>query len=151
MVAPNNVIGLDKIDDPSGYPYPKTVVGRLRDTGLGAPVVAWYAASDDPAHIVLVLGGTGFLLRPDRYLDDLFEATAGGTELPLTDVLQTGAGPMGGAALCARGRFQTGSTAVCGWADHGSAAILVFYNRTPVEGAKLMRAIRPEVLHRTWH
>ncbi len=151
LVAPNNVIGLAKIDDPPGYPYPKSVVTQLRDGGLGAPVVAGYAASDDPAHIVLLLGGTGFLLDPDGHIDDLFAAIAGGPELPLTDVREISPGPMSGAARCARGTFQNESTAVCGWADHGSAAVLVFYNRTPAEGELLMRAIRPAVLHRTWH
>jgi hypothetical protein len=151
MVAPNNVIGLNKIDDPSRYAYPKTVLAQLRDTGLGAPVVAGYAAGDDPAHVVLVLGGTEFLLDPDGYLDDLFDAIGSGKELPLTDVEAVRSGPMGGATKCANGTFQTEPVAVCGWADHGSAAILVFYHRTTAEGAKLMRAIRPEVLHRTWH
>jgi hypothetical protein len=151
LVAPNYVIGLAKIDDPAAYSYPKRVVTQLRDAGLGTPVVAGYAASDDPAHIVVLLGGTGFLLDPDGQIDDLFVTIAKGSELPLTDVRETGPGPMGGAARCARGSFQHESTAVCGWADHGSAAILVFYNRTPEEGALLMRAIRPGVLRRTWH
>jgi hypothetical protein len=157
LVAPNHVIGLDKIEDSSRYPYPKGVVSQLRGIGVGAPVVAGYAASDDPAHIVLLFGGTGFLLDPDGRVDELFDAItkgdaiAKGPELKLTLLGAVDAGSMGGAARCAKGTFENEAATVCGWADHGSAAVLVFYHRTPDEGAQLMRAIRPEVLHRTWH
>ena len=149
VIAPNNLIGLDKIGDSNSYRYPRSVATDLRDAGLSGTFTAGYLAGDDPSHVMLLFAGTGFALFPEDRIGGLFDKIMRDRELQLTAIKGVSAGPLGGTAKCAKGTYQSQPVAICGWADYGTTAIVIFYNRTPAEGEVLMRAVRPGVLHRT--
>jgi len=151
LVAPNDLIGLKKVTDPTVYADVGSVNDNLRTLGINSPLVIVYLASDDPSHRVIFAGGTHTVwLFVGNHLDYLFTLMARENDLAITAVGGANPGPLGGVAKCGRARADgSGQLAVCGWQDHGTIALLFFANRTPQEGAILMRAMRPALQHRT--
>lgn len=106
-----------------------------------------YRDPRNAAQSVVVMAGTTTTLHPADELRDLFGAlsdTSGGA----TGLKNVDPGPLGGTARCGRLAMDADEVPVCGWADHGSAAILLFPGRTDAAAATLMRQLRGVLLHR---
>ncbi len=104
----------------------------------------------DPANAdrsVVIMAGTVTTLHPANELSDLFgalaDASGGATGLHDVDP-----GPLGGTARCGRLAIDPDVVPVCGWADHGSAAIMLFPGRSDAEAPALLRRLRGALLHR---
>ena len=94
--------------------------------------------------IIMVLAGSKLILAPETELKAGFTKMGTGG-LAVTGTKKVDAGELGGYAQC--GTSVTGGVklAVCAWADHGSVAILLFFDRGVSEAAKLLVAFRNEI------
>jgi hypothetical protein len=101
---------------------------------------------DDAGRRVVVYGATGLRLTPR---DDLTQETArypdryGVESLAAVDT-----GAPGVHVSCGAGRVDGTRVTVCGWADHGSVATVVFHRRSADDAAQLVNRIRTAVLSR---
>ncbi|GIG60963.1 hypothetical protein Lfu02_53350 [Longispora fulva] len=104
----------------------------------------------DPAaanRSAIVVAGTATLFDPEGTLDDLFSVitdTAGG----VTGTHAVDAGPLGGEARCGVTTIDADRVPVCGWADHGSAGLMLFPGHTPEESAPKFVALRGAIQKR---
>jgi hypothetical protein len=122
----------------------------LRDLGIANPLTVAYRASDDPGHLVVFTGAAHPVwFGVGNHLDKLFTRLAGDPSVLIAQVGAASPGPPGGVGKCGEARNPATPGAICGWQDHGTIALLFFGDRTPQEGAVLMRAIRPALQHRT--
>jgi hypothetical protein len=126
----------------------KTTAADLMTT-LQAQIDVSNAASavyTDPAtgitQSVMFAGGTTFLFSPERDLDVVLGA---GDTTPLT---QIDPGPLGGVMKCVEGGAPTETLTICGWADHGSIAIVLFPQRSTADAQKLMHDFRSAIQSR---
>lgn len=97
---------------------------------------------------VLLVGGTGFVAKPDQELDNLFallDDTAGG----VAGIHEVDAGPLGGVMKCGSADSPDGEMAVCGWGDYGSLVLALFPGRTVNESAALIIKLRETIQHRS--
>jgi hypothetical protein len=94
--------------------------------------------------IIMVFAGSKLILAPETELKAGF-AKMGTGGLAVADAKAVDAGELGGYAQC--GTAVTGGIklAVCAWADHGSVAMLVFFDRGVAEAAKLLVDFRKEI------
>ncbi|WP_412541938.1 hypothetical protein R8Z50_05165 [Longispora sp. K20-0274] len=114
--------------------FDKTVGGVYQD-----PKVATKSA--------IVVAGSATLFDPASTLDDLFSVitdTAGG----VTGTHDVAAGALGGEARCGATTIDADKVPVCGWADHGSAGLMLFPGHTPEEAAAKFVALRDAVQKR---
>jgi hypothetical protein len=93
-----------------------------------------------------LLATTRFVLDPEKELTSRFTELA--TELKIRDSEPVDAGELGGYQRCGTGNLNGKGVAVCGWADHGSLAVLVTAGRSVPETATLLGTIRAAVLKR---
>jgi hypothetical protein len=99
--------------------------------------------TDKQRRATTVLLTTRFVQNPQRDLANRFDTLS--NRLKLGDVVDVDPGPSGGYERCARsGR----DASVCGWADHGSLAIVVFSGRSVDDAAGLLTTIRGAVIKR---
>ncbi|TDC36799.1 hypothetical protein [Micromonospora sp. KC213] len=142
---------------------PQSVAGLTRDDSEGARSTADYLRSGFAADIeldysfgtvyrdpagptdspVLLFGGTALIWRPERDLDSLFGLMADETG-KVAGLREVSAGRLGGVMKCGTTRGTEGFT-VCGWADHGSAVMGMFPNRSVDDAAGLFRQIREAI------
>jgi len=148
VVVPGELVGLPKVTEPAAYPAPDPLADAIRFAGVDKPTVVLYLATDDPAHRVYFAGGTHTVwVGVGGDLDvALRHLTA---DLRLTGTAAVDPGGMGGVAECGVGRTGAVRVTVCGWQDHGTIGLLSLTNRTPQEGAVLLRAMRPALEHGT--
>jgi hypothetical protein len=146
LSQPDSVAGMPRLTDATHRALVDGMRTRIAaSVPLRSVVTAFYAPDADPAREVLVVAGTRLVLDPGTQLDDAFRdlVLAGH---PVVDVTPVDPGFLGGVARCAAA--QTGAMAICGWVDHGSAGLVIGYGRGVPATADLLRAIRPEILHR---
>jgi hypothetical protein len=150
LVTQDNLIGLQKVTDPSVAKRLDFLPAGLRDLGIANPLTVAYRASDDPGHLVVFTGAAQPVwFGVGNHLDKLFTRLATDPSVLIAQVAAADPGPPGGVGKCGEARNSATPGAICGWQDHGTIALLYFGDRTPQEGAVLMRAIRPALQHRT--
>jgi hypothetical protein len=143
LSTPPSVDGMPMLTDPTH----RDLAARLRtQIAQSVPVddvtAAFYAPDVDPSRGVLVVAGTHLLFRLSTQLDAAYRG------LSVTRSASVDPGFMGGVAGCGLADPAGASMAICVWVDHGSIGVVVGYGRGIPETADLMRAIRPEILHR---
>jgi len=114
---------------------------------LDETVAAVYGDPAQASRSVLFVGGTAFLTRPEKQLDDLFallDDQAGGVR----DVREVDEGPLGGVMRCGAAEGSDSPMTICGWADYGSIALAMFPGRNADESAALLRDMRTAMEHR---
>jgi hypothetical protein len=107
----------------------------------------YHKDGDEEQKVIIVVAGSALVLRPQTELRSAFDSmTASG--LTVTGTSQVDPGELGGVAQC--GSSVTGGVklAVCGWADHGSLGMIMFFDRGVTESAKLLLAFRKEIQSR---
>jgi hypothetical protein len=108
---------------------------------------AFYSDPSDPTKIVMIAGVTGTVADPNKELNDAFSSMGTGG-LPVSNIHDVDPGSLGGSAKCGEGSTQGQPLVVCAWADHGSLAMIVFFNRDAASSEPLFRQIRGEILTR---
>jgi len=146
---------------------PATAAGLRHDTGSSAASTAGYlrdalgadislgssmgAVYDDPADAqrsVLIFGGTATIVSPGKELDHALSLLDDQTG-SVTGLRSVAAGDLGGEMKCGTSNGDGGSMSVCGWADHGSVAVLLFPGRTVDQASDLTRKLRSAIQHRS--
>ncbi len=147
--TPDKLVGFTKSTDATRQATAEELKRQLAAdvSGGSSSVAAFYEDPADPKKIVMVYGVTGKISSPAKELDEVFNGSANG--LGTTDVRAVDAGPLSGEARCGKGRTENLDLIMCAWADHGSVAAVVFFNRDFDSSAALFKQIRNEVLVRT--
>lgn len=113
---------------------------ELDSTAVGV----YHKAGDEEQKVIMVVAGSALLLRPQTELQTAFASMSTGG-LTVTSMHSIDPGELGGYAKC--GTSVTGGVklAVCGWADHGSLGMIMFFDRGVTEAEKLLRDFRREI------
>jgi hypothetical protein len=93
-----------------------------------------------------LLATTRFVFDPEKDLTASFTRLS--DRLKIREDAAVDAGDLGGHQRCGTGTLNGRTVAVCGWADHGSLAVLVTAGRSVPETAALLGTVRGAVLKR---
>ncbi len=146
LSTPDTVAGLKKSDAPEQQSLVETLKGS--ESGWDDTIGAVYQDPKDPQKLVLLTGGTKLLLQPGSQLKSEFDDAEGTGGIHLNDVKEFDPGKLGGVVRCGTAKEESSTITFCGWADHGSLVIGVFFERSADESAALLRQIREEILVR---
>ena len=145
LSAPDQVAGLTRDDSERAHSTADYLrSGFAADIDLDASFGTVYRDPADETRPVLLFGGTTLLWQPERDLDSLFGLMADETG-QVAGLHEVPAGKLGGVMKCGTTSGDGGDFAICGWADHGSAAMAMFPNRSVDDAAGLFRQIREGV------
>jgi hypothetical protein len=113
---------------------------ELDSTAVGV----YHKSGDEEQKVIMVVAGSALLLRPQTELRNAFASMSSGG-LTVTSTHSVNPGDLGGYAQC--GTSVTGGVklAVCGWADHGSLGMIMFFDRGVAEAEKLLPDFRQEI------
>jgi cytoskeletal protein RodZ len=144
--TPDTVAGLVKSTDPDRQALATELEKQLAASTPDATtsVAAVYEDPADRTKVVILTGMTGKISSPEKELDKTFNSAS----VAATDVRAVDAGTLSGTAKCGKSDSQGLALVTCGWADHGSVAMVVFINRDIDASATLFKQIRNEVLVR---
>lgn len=149
LSTPDTVAGLKKSTNAQLQPFAEKATADLKEeSGLTSTIAAFYEDPKDRQKLVMLVGGTKLLLRPESELDDAFRGFNEGADNDVKNVVEVDAGDLGGKARCGSVTEEGTESALCAWADHGSIVLGVFFNRPVNESAALLRQIRSEILTR---
>jgi hypothetical protein len=146
---PAKLAGLELITDPATERTAERLAAQMRErVGFIEPLVAFYQDPSAENRLVQLSGASGVLVSPLAELERGFKVM--NEELPITNIRDVAAGPLGGYARCgSANQHSTRGAAVpltvCSWADHSSVVIVVFYNRPFDKSAELLLRIRSGV------
>ncbi|WP_203745032.1 hypothetical protein [Catellatospora bangladeshensis] len=145
-VLDTEIAGLHKDPDPELQALERELVEDVRAQNEHASAIG--AKLDDPkakGKWLLLVVITKLILDPSGKLDRHMALVGDGT---LRNVQDFDAGPRGGHFRCAETDDKAGNkVVVCGWIDHGSVGVAVFYGGRPIaDSARLMQEIRTEIL-----
>jgi hypothetical protein len=147
LSTPQTAAGLQLSDDPSLVNVANTMKTQLRDEVKEATgsIGAFYTdPSGDQSTLVMVVGVSGRVANPSGELDDAFQGLSSGG-ISASEAHDVDPGPLGGEARCATGLASGQSLNVCAWADHGSVAMILFFNRDAAESERLFREMRSAI------
>jgi hypothetical protein len=149
ITTPDTVAGLARTTRPTLQSTADQLNGQLRASmdDVTSSVAAFYDDPADPSKIVLLYGVTGPVTSPERSLNATLDQLTGGGGI-YVQMHPVDPGPLGGVAKCGAGDSSGGPLSVCGWSDHGSIAVVIFYNRDVESSTALFGRIRSEVLSR---
>ena len=113
---------------------------ELDSTAVGV----YHKSGEEDQKVVMVVAGSALLLRPETELQSAFDSMSSGG-LTVTGTHSVSPGELGGHAQC--GTSVTGGVklAVCGWADHGSLGMVMFFGRGLAEAERLLPDFRKEI------
>jgi hypothetical protein len=97
--------------------------------------------SDGEGGHALFFGGTATIWSPETQLDNAFDLISDKQDA-VTGIHKIDAGHFGGTMKCGTTKEEDGTLAVCGWADHGCLALVMFPNQPESAVAPLIRNIR---------
>jgi hypothetical protein len=148
LATPDHLAGLTldrSADGQTTADYLRTAIAA--SISLDNSVGAIYDDPADQQRSVMIFGGTGLLLSPDKQLTTAFtllDDQAGG----MVGVQPVPAGVLGGEMKCGTSTGDGGDMPVCGWADHGSIAIAMFPGRSLDDASALMLRMRDGIQKR---
>jgi hypothetical protein len=148
--SPDTVAGLTRTTKPSLQSTAEQLNTQLRagmDNVTGS-VATFYDDPTDPAKIVMLYGVTGPITNPARTLEASIDQLTRGGGISVEGMDPVDPGPLGGEASCGAGSSSGGPLTVCGWADHGSTAVVIFFNRDLASSTALFGQIHNAVLTR---
>lgn len=117
------------------------------DLGLDNTVGGVYTDPDAPSRSVIFVGGTTLLRSPEKDLDRALSLLSDEASA-VTGVRSFPSGELGGVLKCGTTTADGSALTVCGWADHGSIALVLFPDRSIDDSASLLRDMRIEIQHR---
>ncbi|GAA5021513.1 hypothetical protein [Actinopolymorpha pittospori] len=152
LKRPARLAGLELITDPAFERETERVVAQLREqVPWVEPLDAYYQDPSAEDRVVHLTGASGAFPSPQIALESGFR----NMKLPISNLHDVPAGPHGGYVRCGSAKEKTtaGSVlpmTVCAWADRGSFAVVLFYNRPLDESAELLLRIRSGVETGGW-
>lgn len=148
LKTPDTVAGLKTFDNPDVQESVRKLGEELRtEVDADSVIAKVYQDPKDDKKLVLLFGATTFLLNPDNELKSGMDEAVKGSTVK-TPVRKVDAGPLGGSMSCGEVTMEDQNAAICGWTDHGSVVIGLFFNQSPEDSATLLRTIRGEILTR---
>jgi hypothetical protein len=148
VTAPDDLAGLTKQQNAEVDQLGDQLGRELkRNAKVDDAVAGLYASPGDSSRLVLVVGASGFLLRPGKEVDNAF-AGMSGSGLPVSTVTRYDAGALGGTVKCGSGTVSGLNLSVCAWGDHGSIGMGIFYGRAVTESADMFLKIREAMVDR---
>ncbi|NUT22841.1 MAG: hypothetical protein HOV77_27045 [Hamadaea sp.] len=147
--APDTIAGFPRSTSPELKSIGDQMDSDLKQ-GAGFSTTAagvYHKESDAQQKIVMIFAGTKLILRPQAQLNSAYGAIESGG-LPITGRKAVPAGSLGGRAECATSVTGGVKLAICGWADHGSLGMVMFFDRSTTEAAKLLLDFRQTIQHR---
>jgi hypothetical protein len=149
LSTPDSVAGMPRLIDERFQDVSDQMTASLRvQAGADRSMAAFYAQDGLTSRAVLVFAGTRFLLDPGAEVRGVLDGFGPRSGLVVTGVTSVSAGAMGGVVRCGETRVAGGPLGLCVWGDHGSLGVVLGFGRTVAETAKLLRTVRPLVLHR---
>ncbi len=146
--TPQQVAGLTRDDsDLARIAVDNQRTAMSARVSLDHTVGAVYVGAGGRAQSVIFTGGTGALLEPATSLNALFDLITD-QEGSVEHIREEAAGPLGGVLKCGSSRTKDIALTVCGWADHGSLALALFFGRDIDESARLFLDMRSAMQHR---
>lgn len=144
IVLPDQVAGLTKLDNPQLQETADSTATQLKTaTNADSAVAGFYGPNGDVTRAVGIVGATTRISDPESELDAAFDSY-----LNVSDIRELEPGPLGGVVKCGNTSSQGVSITVCGWADEGSLALGIFFNRSLTDSGTLFKQIRSEILRR---
>jgi hypothetical protein len=148
LSTPDTVAGLEKSTSPELQPAAEQMSSEIKkDSGLKDTMAAFYEDPKDQRRLVMLVGGTKLIFRPESELDNTFKGLNSQNAL-VKNVRNVDPGELGGKARCGTAEASGSTISFCAWADHGSLVVGGFFNRPVDESAALLRQIRAEILKR---
>jgi hypothetical protein len=148
VAAPSRVAGLDQVRNAEVDRIGQQLADELKkNSAIDNAVAGLYAPGGDQGHAVLVVGATGLIFSPRNEVDNALRSMGDGG-IPVTGVKDYDPGALGGTVRCGTGSIRTVSLSICGWADHGSVGVGIFYDRPLADSADLFLRIREGMVKR---
>src|SRR5690606_18084351 len=106
LSKPQQLSGLERSGEPALQQKADEIASGLRgDVKDDNALAAFYHGPDDERTLVALIGGTAFLASPKAQLDDTFRGV-NTAEMPIGEVRDVDAGPLGGLARCASAQLR---------------------------------------------
>ena len=106
LSKPQQLSGLELSGEPALQQKADEIASGLRgDVKDDNALAAFYHDPDDERKLVALIGGTAFLASPKAQLDDTFRGV-NTAEMPIGEVRDVDAGPLGGLARCASAQLR---------------------------------------------
>lgn len=146
ILLPDSVAGLTRVTNNAelNQSANETATQLKNDTDADSAAAAYYAPGGDLTKIVGFFGVTVKIANPSAELTTAFN----GETLKASNVTDVPPGPLGGLMKCGNTSIDGSAASVCGWADGGSLALGIFFNRSTTDSANVFRQMRSEVLRR---
>jgi len=145
IAAEADVPGLTRSSDTARQRTADKLLGALESEQWDEQSVS-VLYTDQRQRGATLLATTRFVYDPEKALTERFTKLT--DELKIRDSGPVDAGELGGYERCGTGTLNGRGIAVCGWADHGSLALLVTAGRSVPETADLLGTVRAAVLKR---
>jgi hypothetical protein len=129
IVEPKTLGGRSRLTDPAFTGTVEQLESNLAQLPGASQTVGAIYGSPAKRNVVMVVAAKSFVGDPKEEVDEAFSGSAFGS-LKLTGVASIPAGPLGGAAKCAKGADDGVPLALCAWADEGSSGLLIWYFTT---------------------
>jgi hypothetical protein len=145
IVADADVPGLSRSTDAARQRVADQLLGLVESEQWDEQSVS-VLYTDERRRGATLLATTRFVYDPEKDLAAGFTRLS--QQLKIKNETVVDAGELGGFGRCGTGTLNNRGVALCGWADHGSLAVLVTAGRSVDETAQLMGTVRTAVLDR---
>jgi hypothetical protein len=145
IAAEADVPGLTRSTDTSRQRVANTLLAAVESEQWDEQSVS-VLYTDQRQRGATLLATTRFVLDPEKELTTRFTKLSDPLKIKNSEPVD--AGELGGYERCGTGTLNGRGVAVCGWADHGSLAVLVTAGRSVTDTATLLGTIRAAVLKR---
>jgi hypothetical protein len=146
--TPDSLAGQPRLSTPELDKSAETISSDLKkQTHAQDTVAAFYGTKDNPEHVFAVVGVTTLILDPKKDLADAFNGASEG-EMKFPEIKDVDAGPLGGIMRCGSSAISNVPLTMCGWADHGSLVLGLFFRANVEEASAKLRDVRRTILKR---
>ncbi|MGN9809793.1 hypothetical protein ACTMSW_10570 [Micromonospora sp. BQ11] len=126
LVTPKSLGGRPKSTDPELKTLADQMVRDMKSTvSRESGAIGAFYGSPEKQNIVMVVGASGFVLDPEKELNDAVKGVT--TDLSVRKMATVSPGPLGGLAKCGDGESSEVPLGVCVWADQGSVGMIVMF------------------------
>ncbi|WP_420330302.1 hypothetical protein [Micromonospora endolithica] len=148
LVTPKSLGGRPKSTDPELKALADDMVRDLKSTvrSESGAVGAFYGSAEKE-NIVMVVGASGFILDPQKELNDAVKGVS--ADLSVRKMATVKPGPLGGLAKCGEGESSDIPLGVCVWADQGSVGMIVMFFSSGADARSEFVAIRGQIEKRS--
>ncbi|MFI7574800.1 hypothetical protein [Micromonospora sp. NPDC049497] len=148
LVTPKSLGGRPKSTDPELKALADQMVRDMKSTvSRESGAVGAFYGSPEKQNIVMVVGASGFVLDPEKELNDAVKGVT--TDLSVRKMATVSPGPLGGLAKCGDGESSDVPLGVCVWADQGSVGMIVMFFSSGSKAKSEFVSIRGQIEKRS--